>query len=336
MELDTSRLDLNLLAALDVLLRERNVTRAAKKLGITQSAMSHKLKRLREELDDPLFVTAPGGLVPTARAESLEEPLRRALQDVAAAVRASAPFDPTTAEREVRVACVDAIELTLLPEILARLAREAPKIRLSIRRRGPRSMEELASGELDLIIAPGGVPGVGYDELPGVQRRLLGADGFACVVRADHPLVRKRLTLARFLELDHLLVTPGGHVTRRRGPDPREGWALAPRRGHHPELRQRALARRAHGSRAHVPDERGGGRFARGASARADTAHRAAHDPALPLLARAVPTRSRAPLDSRVRALHVHRHRARRLWSAGADFCGVMLRRWSASPTPGE
>ncbi len=210
MELDTSRLDLNLLAALDVLLRERNVTRAAKKLGITQSAMSHKLKRLREELGDPLFVTAPGGLAPTARAESLEEPLRRALQDVAAAVRASAPFDPSTAEREVRVACVDAIELTLLPEILARLAREAPKIRLSIRRRGPRSMEELASGELDLIVAPGGVPGVGYDELPGVQRRLLGADGFACVVRADHPLVRKRLTLSRFLELDHLLVTPGG------------------------------------------------------------------------------------------------------------------------------
>ena len=71
MELDTSRLDLNLLAALDVLLRERNVKRAAKKLGITQSAMSHKLKRLREELGDPLFVTAPGGLAPTARAESL-------------------------------------------------------------------------------------------------------------------------------------------------------------------------------------------------------------------------------------------------------------------------
>ena len=157
MELDTSRLDLNLLAALDVLLRERNVTRAAKRLGITQSAMSHKLKRLREELDDPLFVTAPGGLVPTARAESLEEPLRRALQDVAAAVRASAPFDPSTAEREVRVACVDAIELTLLPDILARLARDAPKVRLSIRRRGPRSMDELASGELDLIVAPGGV-----------------------------------------------------------------------------------------------------------------------------------------------------------------------------------
>lgn len=210
MELDTSRLDLNLLAALDVLLRERNVTRAAKKLGITQSAMSHKLKRLREELGDPLFVTAPGGLVPTARAESLEEPLRRALQDVAAAVRASAPFDPRTAERDVRVACVDAIELTLLPDILARLATDAPNVRVAIRRRGPRSMEELAAGDLDLIIAPGGVPGVGYDELPGVQRRLLGSDGFSCVVRRDHPLVRKRLSLSRFLALDHLLVTPGG------------------------------------------------------------------------------------------------------------------------------
>lgn len=210
MELDTSRLDLNLLAALDVLLRERNVTRAAKQLGITQSAMSHKLKRLREELGDPLFVTAPGGLVPTARAESLEEPLRRALQDVAAAVRASAPFDPRTAERDVRVACVDAIELTLLPDILARLATEAPNVRVAIRRRGPRSMEELAAGDLDLIIAPGGVPGVGYDELTGVQRRLLGSDGFSCVVRQDHPLVRKRLTLSRFLQLDHLLVTPGG------------------------------------------------------------------------------------------------------------------------------
>lgn len=210
MDLDATRLDLNLLAALDVLLRERNVTRAAARLGLTQSAMSHKLKRLREELGDPLFVTGPGGLVPTARAESLEEPLRHALRDLAAAVRATEPFDPRAAERDLRVACVDAIEITLLPNILRRLASEAPGLRVSIRRRGPRSIDELASGDLDLVVAPGGVPGVGYDELPGIQRRLVSTDDFVCVVREDHPSVGRRLTLKKFLALDHLLVTPGG------------------------------------------------------------------------------------------------------------------------------
>ncbi len=210
MQSDTSHMDLNLLVALDMLLRERNVTRAAKRLGITQSAMSHKLKRLRAELNDPLFVSASSGLIATPRAERLELPLRDALNGVSAAVRAAAPFDPRTAEREIRVACVDAVELTLLPRILASLAVEAPRMRLSIRRRGPSSFDELASGELDLLVMPGGVPGVKHEIRPGIQQRLLQTDRFACLIRAKHPHVGQRLTLERFLSLDHLLVAPSG------------------------------------------------------------------------------------------------------------------------------
>lgn len=210
MQSDPSKLDLNLLVALDVLLRERNVTRAAKKLGITQSAMSHKLKRLREELGDPLFVSAASGLIATPRAERMELPLRSAIQGVTAAVTAGAPFDPRTTDREIRIACADAVEITLLPRMLARLAHAAPRMKLSIRRRAPSSVDELASGSLDLLVLPGGVPGVSSEDRPGIQRRLLQSDGFLCVVRADHPTVGQRLTLQKFLALDHLLVAPGG------------------------------------------------------------------------------------------------------------------------------
>ncbi|HJL24582.1 MAG TPA: LysR family transcriptional regulator [Polyangiaceae bacterium LLY-WYZ-15_(1-7)] len=207
-----ARLDLNLLAALDLLLQERSVTRAARRLGVTQSAMSHKLRRLREQLGDPLLVPQGRQLVPTARAEALEAPLRVALRDLVAAVRHGARFDPATTERTFVLACSDLMELALLPHAMEQLAELAPGVRLVVRRRTPRLADELAAGDVDLYVGPGGrtVPGLDLEARAGLVQRTLGEEGFRVLAAADHPGVGQRLTRKRFVQLPHLLVSPGG------------------------------------------------------------------------------------------------------------------------------
>ena len=207
-----ARLDLNLLAALDLLLQERSVTRAAHRLGVTQSAMSHKLRRLREQLGDPLLVPQGRQLVPTARAEALEAPLRVALRDLVAAVRHGARFDPATTERTFVLACSDLMELALLPHAMEQLAELAPGVRLVVRRRTPRLADELAAGDVDLYVGPGGrtVPGLDLEARAGLVQRTLGEEGFRVLAAADHPGVGQRLTRKRFVQLPHLLVSPGG------------------------------------------------------------------------------------------------------------------------------
>ena len=207
-------LDLNLLVALESLLRRRSVTAAARELGITQSAMSHKLRRLREQLGDPLFISGRHGLTPTPRAQAMEAPLREALHDVSAAVRVAEPFDPARAQNEFRIAAADLMELAILPEVLSRLEVEAPGIRMAMRKRDEASVGALAAGELDLIIQPGGrsVPGIDMGDRAGIARKHLGDDGFSVLARRDHPLVggRKQLTPERYLACSHVLVSPAG------------------------------------------------------------------------------------------------------------------------------
>lgn len=210
----TATLDLNLLVALDTLLRERSVTAAARHLGLTQSAMSHKLRRLREQLDDPLFISGRHGLTPTPRAQALEAPLRAALYDVTAALKVGAPFDPATAQRTFQIAAADLMELAILPEVLSRLEGQAPGLSILMRRRDRASVESLASGKLDLLIQPGGrsVPGFELEERAGIARKHLSDEGFSVVARLDHPVLagRKKLTQKRYLEQGHVLVSPGG------------------------------------------------------------------------------------------------------------------------------
>ncbi|MEM9069212.1 MAG: LysR family transcriptional regulator [Myxococcota bacterium] len=210
-------LDLNLLVALDAMLEERSVTGAARRLGLTQSAMSHKLKRLRDALGDPLFASGRHGLLPTPRSQSLERPLRRALYDIAAALRTEEGFDPLTSRREITVAASDLLELSILPRLLASLGVDAPRMRLTFRQRTPASSAALRTGDLDLLIQPGSqsVPGIELQETAGIQRRHLADEDFRVVARADHPALggRKRLTLKRYLDAAHVLVTPGGGPT---------------------------------------------------------------------------------------------------------------------------
>ena len=137
-------LDLNLILALDALLEERSVTRAAQRVGITQSAMSHALARLRDVTGDALLVRTASGMVATARAEELGPPIRRALEGVAIALRPPQAFDPKTAERRIRIGTGDYGEIVLLPSVLKRLAKEAPRFDLRVVFQADNAAEDVA------------------------------------------------------------------------------------------------------------------------------------------------------------------------------------------------
>lgn len=214
--------DLDLLRALDVFLVERHVTRAARRLGVSQGAASQKLARLRELFDDPLLVPGRPLLLLTPRAQALAEPLARALAELRNALRAGAPFVPAESQRRFVVLGNDLAELLAFPPLLAAIAAEAPGVSLSSERADVDFARRLEDGTADLALLPDFlVPG-------SLQKRALPAEPFVVLVRADHPLARSRahpranasanasakkkrpLSLEAYLALDHLLVAPRG------------------------------------------------------------------------------------------------------------------------------
>lgn len=186
------------LEALRALLAERHVTRAAKRIGISQPAMSHALNRLRASLGDPILVRTPSGMQPTPRAEAMAGPLERAWSDLAAVLAPPEPFDPQRAKRRFVVATSDYVELVLLPKLCARLWQEAPGIDL-------RFVSVQSSTEEHLAIGPPGTLGTS-----GIREQKLFDDSFVCVVREDHPFTKKKLTLDDFVALPHALIAPRG------------------------------------------------------------------------------------------------------------------------------
>jgi DNA-binding transcriptional LysR family regulator len=205
-ELHLRSLDLNLIVALDALLEERSVTRAAHRVGITQSAMSHALARLRAVTGDALLVRTASGMVATARAEELGPPIRRALEGVATALRPPQPFDPMTAEARIRIGTGDYGEIVLLPSVVERLAKDAPRVDLRVVFQGDNPGDMLRSGDADLLLSPVFAADAG----PGIYTRKLFQERFVCVVRCDHPLAGKKLTLARYVAASHALISPRG------------------------------------------------------------------------------------------------------------------------------
>jgi DNA-binding transcriptional LysR family regulator len=194
-------INLNLLLAFDALYQERSVTRAARRLGLTQPALSNSLAQLRRLFSDQLFLRQRAGLLPTTRATQLAEPIRQGLALLQSAVEPQR-FDPRTSERSFRIAASDYVELVLLPRLLKKLAQRAPRVRLAL---SPWSLHEappeLARGELDLML------GFCNNVPPHHRQEALFTDEYVCVVRRGHPLVRGKLTLARYLQLSHVLVS---------------------------------------------------------------------------------------------------------------------------------
>ncbi|MCP4500420.1 MAG: LysR family transcriptional regulator [Deltaproteobacteria bacterium] len=198
-----TNIDLNLIVSLDALLQERNVTRAAQRVGISQSAMSHGLARLRTLFDDPILVRSGRKMVLTPRAEQLVSPLAEALQNLAGALQTQRPFVPLETTGVVSIACGDYISSLLVPSLVRRLSREAPHLDMDLAPMGHTLHERLESGEVTLAI------GVLRGRASGLRRRLLFTENFASVVRQGHPSISKRLTLKKFCETPHILVGTG-------------------------------------------------------------------------------------------------------------------------------
>ena len=199
-EVNIAGLDLNLVPALDALLRRRNVTRAAADVGLSQPAMSRALARLRELQGDPLLVRTRSGYALTPRARALE-PLLAAAMGHLRDVFQSQAFDPGTERRTLRLAAADAQTVLLVPGIMARLAHEAPGVDLRVESYGPDFHARLESGALDLAFALASTP------LPsGAYSEMVGHDRLALVMRRDHPAAGKRWGLADYGEHDHVAI----------------------------------------------------------------------------------------------------------------------------------
>ncbi len=195
-----SKSDLNLLVALDVLLAERSTTRAAERLGLTQSAVSRILGRLRATLGDPLLVRTNRGLTPTRRALELGAPLRQTVLDLERLLFEGPRFDPRHSTRRFRIAAVDYAQVILLAPLLRRLEAEAPLVDVEVRQPSVESERDLESGALDLLLMPRQSSG------PGVVWTALHHDEYTCLVWKGHPC--RRLTAARFTTMAHVLVAP--------------------------------------------------------------------------------------------------------------------------------
>lgn len=194
----------SLLLALDVILETRNLTTAARRLGVTPSAVSHKLRVLREQLSDPLLVRGARGMVPTPRADALAAPLRRALAELERAIAPAQPFEPATARRRFVLSMSDYGEAVAMPDVMAHLARIAPGIDIEIVPPAPDLGERLERGTLDAVIAP-----LGPNMPAAAVRRPFVTEGFAVALRADHP-ARLRWNLTTYLGLGHILIVPRG------------------------------------------------------------------------------------------------------------------------------
>ena len=197
------RIDLNLLEYLDVLLRERNVTKAASHLGLSQPAMSNGLGRLRILFDDPLLVRTSDGMTPTERALELQPVIREVLAKVDKAVQPQAAFDATTAERFFRIMATDYAESTIFPHILHRLREAAPGIKLDIMTPSDVSFLDVEQGKVDMVINR-------FDSIPqSFHQKTIWEDNFSCMFSVDNP-IRNNFTLETYLQAQHVWVSKTG------------------------------------------------------------------------------------------------------------------------------
>jgi DNA-binding transcriptional LysR family regulator len=209
--INLNRIDLNLLVHLEALLSERNVTRAAARVGIGQSAMSHNLARLRELFSDELLTRGPDGLRLTPRATALVEPVRTALTQIQGLVSRDEAFDPATADRTFRFGLPDSMEILIVPALLAHLREVAPGIRLRLQNiDSSRLLDDLDADELDLAI--------GYDVFAQGQvhhkRRLLFNETYLCMFDAKRTGITPPISLDDYVRLPHVLTSlrPGRNV----------------------------------------------------------------------------------------------------------------------------
>jgi DNA-binding transcriptional LysR family regulator len=193
-------LDLNLLRVFDALAEEGSVTRAGRRLGLTQSAVSHALNRLRFALNDELFVRGPDGMHPTARAAEIRPALRRALDQLQRALGPT-EFVPAETRRRFAIAAPSTVAALVLPRAIARVRQEAPHAELRIQRIGPDVGEALENGRIDLAIG-------GFSRVSSAfVKETLITEQMAWVLRRDHPAAQGPLTIEALCELPLLMLS---------------------------------------------------------------------------------------------------------------------------------
>ena len=204
---NVQEVDLNLLRVFDAVLRDRGVTAAARRLDLTQPAVSNALARLRALFDDALFVRTSAGMDATPFARELAGPVRQALALLESALAHGPGFDPATSTRAFRFYMSDLGQIEFLPPLVERALKLAPLVRLeAVALEVEDIAEALGAGTLDLAV--GFLPGLG----PPVRRQPLFRDPYVCLMRAGHPLAQEKLTRKAFLAASHALVSyRGGH-----------------------------------------------------------------------------------------------------------------------------
>lgn len=194
-------LDLNLLLIFDAIYGERSISKAARKLHLSQPTVSNALGRLRERLQDPLFERTAGGMLPTARAKTLAEPIRQALTTLERGLRGDGEFDFARTDREFVIAVEDYGESVILPGFIQWLAEVAPGLRIRIRAEVSAAVKsELRDGTIDLAL----------DYFPLQEARFSNqcvlTETLMCLSRRDHPALGERMTLDSYLALRHIVL----------------------------------------------------------------------------------------------------------------------------------
>ena len=220
-------MDMKLLAVFNEIYQTRNVSRAADNLGLPQTSVSLALGRLRRLFNDPLFVRTGAGMLPTPRAAMLVPQLRQALELLQSATQQPSEFDPASSSRSFRIAMTDISHLEFLPALVNKVAKAAPDVRIEVLRITADTAKLLESGGADLAI--GYMPEL---EAGFYQQRLFD-DGFACVVRRQHPRIDRNLTESRFKSEPHVVLTAPGtgneiveHELKRRGAERKVALSL--------------------------------------------------------------------------------------------------------------
>jgi DNA-binding transcriptional LysR family regulator len=201
--MNLSRVDLNLLVYLDVLLREKNVTRAAEQLGITQPALSNGLRRLRDLFNDPLLVRTSEGMTPTERALELQPQVRNILSSVEQAVLPVSDFEVTESTRVFRIMASDYAESTLLAPLLFKLRDEAPNITLDVLTPSDVTFQDLEQGKIDMAINR-------FDRLPqSFHQATVWRDSFSCLMSSKNTAL-SNFDMDAFLAAPHIWVSKTG------------------------------------------------------------------------------------------------------------------------------
>jgi DNA-binding transcriptional LysR family regulator len=197
--------DLNLLLAFKLLVEESSVSRAAEKLFVSQPAMSHILRKLRRQLDDPILVKTSAGMAPTPRAQALLEPIAGILRGVERVLRTPDQFSPADSQRRFVIATSDYVEFTLLPKLTEAINKRAPNIEIHVRhpinKRPETAIEE---GEIDLVI--------GFDAIFNLPsyfcHQKLFSDKIVCIARQEHPNISgNEMSFEQFIASRHMLIS---------------------------------------------------------------------------------------------------------------------------------